>query len=253
MSPGTTLPEDLAALIVRASSRGVETSLRDLAELLGVLHEGRLSAACKVVDYVEAVGLFMAPPVEVGEFDSPRVLRATEGPDAALRVREVLAEGEGPNLEFKASMLCSVRDWDHHAQLVEQPALAGEVLKTLCAFLNSEGGELVVGARDDGTVGDGLGLDFKLKNWSPDKWQLHFWSLVETRFYEGRQISPFLTARMIAINERRVFFISVMPRTVRSFVQKDKGKPYEFFVRSGPRTKSLDLPGFYQHLCAGQG
>jgi hypothetical protein len=47
-----------------------------------------------------------------------------------------------------------------------------------------------------------------------------------------------------------VFHVSVMPRKTRSFVRREKNQPYEFFMRNGPRTDSLDLPSFYSHLIA---
>jgi len=49
------------------------------------------------------------------------------------RLREALRWGEGETVEFRRSF-------------------GAEILRTLCAFANTRGGELWVGVADDGTV-----------------------------------------------------------------------------------------------------
>lgn len=240
-----------AEIISRAYTVGVETSIKDLADLLDLAGEGKLAAAGQVVEFVDSLQLELVPGSDVAEFESVRVLRAgAPSVDPHAHIQNLLKSGEGPSIEFKSSMLCSMRDWEETGKRVEHPSLSGEVLKTLCAFLNSGGGDLLVGVKDDAVPCVGVNLDLELMKWNLDKWELHFQSLVASRFFDSPQIPRYLRTRMVEINSVPVFHVTVMPRGDRSFVKKEKGKPYEFFLRNGPRTDSLDLPAFYGHLTA---
>lgn len=243
-----------AELIARAYTTGVETSIAQLADVLRLDDVGRLAAARQVVDFVEGLKLELVPPPDQAEYESIRVLRVrSPHQDPLAQIEKLIAAGEGPSIEFKGSMLCSMREWEKSATRIEHASLPGEVLKTLCAFLNSDGGDLLVGVSDEQAVCAGVRLDLELKGWNLDKWQLHFQSLVEARFHDGPMIPAYLRTQMIGVGSEWVFHVRVMPRARRTFVQRDKGKAHEFFVRNGPRTDSLDLPTFYSHVVARSG
>jgi len=246
-----TLSNAQAELIAKAYTTGVETSVQELAELLGLTNVGRLAAARQVVDFVHGLKLELVPSPDEAEFDSIRVLRVGSPPlDSETEVRQLLANGESSSIEFKSSMLCSMRDWETSGTRVEHPSLTGEILKTVCAFLNTDGGDLLVGVSDDAKACAGVRLDLELKGWNLDQWQLHLQAVVMSRFYDGPQIPRYLRTEMTQIDSEPVFHIKVMPRLRRSFVQREKSKGYEFFLRNGPRTDALDLPAFYSHLTA---
>lgn len=245
---GIEFSAEIAQIVARAFTTGVETSVERLAELLDVSTGGRLAAAVAVLDFVEQLHLELVPGPLEGEFGSIRVLRAAASPDPAARLKVLLDAGEGPEVEFKSSMFSSMHEWKKKSQLVEHPSLQGELLKTICAFLNTDGGDLLVGVDDEGNPCGGLALDMQLKGWTLDKWQLHFQSLVKERFHEGYNVQPYLRTTIVQMNSVDIFHVSVMARAARSFVQRDKAKSHEFFIRNGPRSDSLDLPGFYGHL-----
>src|SRR6476660_7849722 len=66
------------------------------------------------------------------------------------RVREWLARGEGSTVEYKSSLR-----WDYNESRVNKD-LTKVVAKTLAAFLNSQGGTLLIGVNDEGEL---LGLE----------------------------------------------------------------------------------------------
>lgn len=243
ISPG------LSEVLIKALTVGVETSVSQLAYLISPEEESRLEATLRTVSFVEHFKLELRPPLENGEFDTLRVLRlAKPATDPKSHVLQLMTTGEGPTLEFKSSMFTSMRDWNSPNKIVELPSLPGELLKTVCAFLNADGGDLLVGVDDSGKPCRGLSLDLELKSWNVDKWQLHFHSLISSRFHDGPQISPFIQTSMLYLESLPVFHVAVMPRHARSFVQKNKGIPYEFFIRNGPQTVSLDYPTFHSHM-----
>lgn len=245
------LSAGLAALIAKAYQGGAETSLAELAVLLNIHDEGVLQATETITVHLGQLGLGVKPDIEQGEFDTPRVLRpwaATED-DAAL-ILDLLALGEGPKLEFKSSLICSMHHWVESGSLKELAALPGEALKTICAFLNSDGGDLLIGIDNSGTPCGGIERDLDVKGWDLDKWQLHLYSLINGRFHQGELVSPFLTFRIIEVETHPIAHVAVLPRAQRSFVRREKSGPFEFFVRNGSRTDSLDLPAFAAHMVA---
>lgn len=132
----------------------------------------------------------------VADNPNDRPSAADEVVDALNTIRQgrdlysIIREGEGPTIEFKASMRAPRGQIDlpesltqaereaalrkKHAELEKE--LEKAVLKTIAAFLNTEGGTLLIGVEDDGaivgieddfaTLSDKLGKDL-------DGWQLN--------------------------------------------------------------------------------
>jgi predicted HTH transcriptional regulator len=234
--------------MTRALTGGAETTIDELAILLNLPGDDPLSGVHEVVTLVEAWGLELVPPVKRGSLASPRVLRRRETSSLLTSVTNLIDAGEGPRTEFKSSLLCSMRDWERDGSLVELPQLPGEVLKTIGAFLNSEGGDLLIGVSDNGETSEGIERDLELRGWDLDKWQLHLVSLIEGRLQDGALAMPYLRIQLHDFDGAAVVHVSVMARRVRTFVKREKTRPFEFFVRNGSRTDSLDLPAFYSHL-----
>lgn len=96
-------------------------------------------------------------PSDLGEpaVKSPRApARAQPVARPALpNVAEVIRAGEGSAAEFKATLR-----WDIDRGVVNK-GLQDEVLQAIAAFLNSDGGTLLIGVRDDGSI-LGLTADF---------------------------------------------------------------------------------------------
>ena len=70
-------------------------------------------------------------------------------------VPQLIEEGESATVEFK-----SYARWSHTTKQVEKH-VEDEIIKTVAAFLNAEGGTLLIGVSDDGTV-YGIGPDYKV-------------------------------------------------------------------------------------------
>lgn len=242
------IPAAMAPLLAKALTTGVETSIAELASLLGFSANDPLGAVDAVVPTIGAWGLEMNPGQARGTVESPRVLRVPDVTASDAMFAKLIAEGEGPSVEFKSSLMCSIRDWLRDGSLTEHVSLPGEVLKTICAFLNSDGGDLLIGINDDGEVCGGIERDLELKGWDLDKWQLHLVSLIEGRFLDGSMVMPYVRIQIHVLGSAAVAHVSVMHRTTRSFVRREKSGRYEFFVRNGSRSDSLDLPAFYAHL-----
>lgn len=83
----------------------------------------------------------------------------TKGPDywKSYPILELIAKGEGQGLEFKETLEADAKTGEKH------PGVLVESLKTIAAFLNTEGGTLLIGVSDSGEI-RGLEKDYKLCN-----------------------------------------------------------------------------------------
>ena len=73
-----------------------------------------------------------------------------------LSIKEILKKDESKFLEFKSSIKYDYELERQNKQLVEP------ILKTICAFLNTEGGILIIGYNDNDDKILGLSEDYKL-------------------------------------------------------------------------------------------
>ena len=66
---------------------------------------------------------------------------------AHRQAEELIKRGESKTLEFKATLR-----WNLRENRKDDKAITHAVLKTIAAFLNTAGGDLLIGVADDGTV-----------------------------------------------------------------------------------------------------
>ena len=141
-------------------------------------------------------------------------------------LKEIINKGEGYDLEFKSTLR-----WDlklgKTSQHVERASL-----KTIAAFLNSNGGILLIGVRDDGSA-EGIESD-RFPN--TDKFLLHLWTLVRTSF--GTDISPYIQTKLEPVQGKTICKIKCV-RASRPVFLRQPGFEEEFYVRVGPGTVSL--------------
>ena len=152
------------------------------------------------------------------------------GSQSVTDVAGLVAEGEGPTVEFKQTARFNIRTE------ITDKALEGVVAKTVAGFLNASGGTLVIGVTDSGQP---VGLDRDLSTLSKgnlDGYQLFLRNLLNST------IGADLCAR-IGIEFPRVDGVEVcalrIPAAPRP-VWISNGHDKSFFLRSGNMTQPLD-------------
>lgn len=146
------------------------------------------------------------------------------GPDVLLK--KIIKKGEGNKLEFKSTLRVNL-----HTGEIDKKIELG-VLKTLVAYLNSEGGTLLVGVSDDGKI---LGME-KDNFLNEDKLKLHFTNMVKHRI--GNSYLPFIKYELIEIDGKHVLQVDCKKGNKPVFLKL--GQQEEFYVRSGPSSARLD-------------
>jgi predicted HTH transcriptional regulator len=152
-------------------------------------------------------------------------------------VVELISLGESVTLEFKSSL-----QWDV-VQNRQNTGLRGSVLKTVAALLNTEGGTLVIGVEDQGTV-CGIGPDLSLLAGSRDRFEQLLSSL--TFEHLGAGATPYVKQRFEDVDGRTVCVVDVDRSNEPVFTKGEKGR--EFFVRVGNTTRALDAEETLKYL-----
>lgn len=156
-----------------------------------------------------------------------------------LDLKAMIAGHENDRVEFKSSLQWDVRQ--------EQKAtwLRDEVIATICAFLNSTGGTLLIGVSDDGEV-LGLEPDFKLMNGKTlekqkDNFALMINNLINDQL--GVLFSRDVKLSFEEVDGKTIAAIRVRPGPEAAFV-----KNKEFYVRSGNQSRRLDAGDMVRYI-----
>lgn len=141
-------------------------------------------------------------------------------------LKYIIEKGEDYNVEFKSTLR-----WDLKAGKTNQQ-VERACLKTISAFLNSNGGILLIGVRDDGSL-EGIESD-RFPN--TDKFLLHLWTLIRTSF--GTDVSPCIQTSLEPVQGKTICKLKCI-RSSRPVFLRQPGFEEEFFIRVGPGTIAL--------------
>jgi hypothetical protein len=139
---------------------------------------------------------------------------------------DLIGRGEGTHLEFKSTMRTNL----HTGKPGKEIELAW--LKGVAAFLNTEGGILLMGVADDGEV---LGLEVDAFA-NDDKCRLHFKNLVNQHL--GPEYARFLRFELFELADRQIAAVECEQADAPAFLRHNQGET--FLIRSGP--SSIELP-----------
>ncbi len=152
---------------------------------------------------------------------------------------ELIKRGESKTLEFKSTLRWNLKE-DRKDNRVTHAAL-----KTIGAFLNTEGGDLLLGVADDGSVvgieRDGFDND--------DRFMLHLGQVVRNAL--GDRAGTCIDPRIQILDGRTVCVVSCQrsPEPVflrwKNFESTEDG---DFFVRSGPGTAKLPAQSAREYI-----
>ena len=145
---------------------------------------------------------------------------------AADEIKMLAKSDESKHLEFKETF-----SWNIHSKQKDRQ-IENAVIKSVAAFLNTEGGDILVGVDDYGRI-KGLELEIeKLHKNRRDKFFKHVDNLLQNRI--GVSFSQFYGIQPISVDELTVLRISCVQSNRQVFVNDS-----EFYVRTSPATHQL--------------
>jgi hypothetical protein len=200
-------------------------------ELLGLLLEGRKAPV--LIGSGLIVALLLLVVLVVQSRRKSRSLAASFF-ETEQEIRQLLDKGEGEKLEFKSTLRFNLAAGKPGKEI----ELA--VLKTLTAFMNTDGGVLAVGVDDQGRA---MGLD--ADGFENDDHALrHFSSLFAQHI--GVEFLSFATFAIRPIEGCKILLVEC--RKSKEPVILKSGKDEEFYVRAGPSSRKLNLSEFMRRV-----
>jgi type I restriction enzyme R subunit len=148
------------------------------------------------------------------------------------RAEELLQLAESKTLEFKSSLR-----WNLKEDRKDDERVTHAVLKTVAAFLNTEGGDLLIGVADDKSV---LGVEHDRLE-SDDKFLRHLTQAVRNGL--GDPASTCIDPKMQIVEGKTVCVVSCQRSPAPVFLRwkgAEKSPRGDFYVRSGPGSIPLD-------------
>ena len=144
---------------------------------------------------------------------------------------ELIEQGESKTLEFKSTLRWNLKEDRKDDKRITQAAL-----KTIAAFLNTEGGDLLLGVADDGSI-TGIERD-RLDN--DDKFMLHLSQVVRNGL--GDRAATCIDPKVQIVAGKGVCVVSCQRSPEPVYLKwkgVETGPDGDFFVRSGPGTVKL--------------
>ncbi len=159
-------------------------------------------------------------------------------PQTEPEILHLLQQGESNTVEFKSTARWNLRENKKDRTMEEV------ILKTIAAFLNTQGGTLLIGVADDSSI-VGLELDYQtFKKRDRDGFEL--WLMGDLLLKEmGKAIAPYLTVTFHSVDHKDICRIAIVPAPEPIYVDiRDKsGQLCEtFFIRTGNSTNKLEKP-----------
>ena len=151
------------------------------------------------------------------------------GPDRDWLV--IIDKGESDRIEFKSSLR-----WDFREEKLNK-ALESVIIKTISAFLNTEGGMLFIGVDDGGNI---LGIDNDysvIHQGNADGFLLVMTNLINKHF--GKHVHRLVHANIVSVNGRDICIVEVQKSEKPVFIRK--GESEEFYIRASAASVPLGM------------
>jgi len=153
-------------------------------------------------------------------------------------VEAMLTSGESDTVEFKPVLKAS-SDPNNRQRDIEF-----EVAKTIAAFMNTDGGTMVIGVDDKGKE-IGLDADYKLvKNNNRDGFLLAIDDFIDKYF--GKEYLQFVDVEIGEVNGKDICLMKVFKSQSPVFIQKDGRE--EFYIRAAASTRALSPSETHEYI-----
>lgn len=236
-----TTPEfdDLAKEVGLGSHKNGATDERERAQLRAEL-DGIIANLYGLTEeefaYILTTFPLVAQPVKDAALEQFRVFSPKSGEQELLAM---IKAGESHSVEFKETSRWNVRE-NRADKVIEKV-----IVETVAAFMNSQGGDLLVGVADDGTI-QGMERDYSVFGKKQDA-RDHYenWLTQYLLSHYGKDIAPCLKITLPEVAGKDICRVAVAP-SPRPVYIKD-GNTEQFFIRTGNSKKQLSTSETVQY------
>lgn len=148
-------------------------------------------------------------------------------------INEIIQMGEGKEIEYKSSLRYCLKE------KAPKDYIEHSIFKNIAAFLNTNGGVILIGVEDNGNI---IGLDetdyltFK-DNDKKDAFLKHFDNLLEK--FLGNDFNSLVQVDVQEVAGKKVAKICIKKKAPEPTFLNQKGKTEEFYIRRNASAKAL--------------
>lgn len=206
-----------------------------LGSAFGLLLVSTVFSETRLISPIPILACFAGSVVLIAGYST--LAARFQAPQPPAGTAELLAGGETDHVEFKSTARVNMRTGEKDARM------EAVIVKTLSAFLNADGGTLLVGVDDDGKP-LGLDADFQtLRIADADRYELWLHDLISTSLGQNAAAATDVTIESLATDDgpRDVCRIDVgaSPRPI--YLTPSKNASREFWVRTGNSSRQLTV------------
>lgn len=163
-------------------------------------------------------------------------------------IEQIIANGEGEQVEFKPTLSYhfTLRTWQGKYEVNYK------IAKAICAFLNSKGGLLFIGIKENKDNGvaevQGLDFDFSLSDKANkiDYFKLDFDRVLEN--FLGFSVKPIVNIELIEVKGKQICIVNVEPSKHKPVFLKTQESKKEFWVRGNASNRLIiDIEEIFIH------
>jgi len=148
--------------------------------------------------------------------------------------REIILKGENDHVEFKSTLR-----WNLKANK-KDTKITHAILKTIAAFLNTDGGTLIVGVTDEGNI---IGLEDD-RFQSDDKLLLFLTNIIKSKI--GTLHIENIHYHTEIIESKTILRVDVQKGNSPCYIPDEKQD--HFYIRTGPSTTDLRISKVYDYI-----
>jgi hypothetical protein len=186
-----------------------------------------------------AISLLKKIGKDVEEDAERRTIKlAEEAKETGKRIRQIITNGENNRTEFKSSLR-----WDHNKN-EKNKNLETAIGKTICAFLNSEGGVLLIGVDDQSRI---MGIDKDcqtLKRKDGDGFIQYLIQILNNML--GKETNRLISASIKNLDNREICLINVEKSPKPVFISHNNTE--EFYIRASSTSQPLNVREAYEYI-----
>lgn len=151
--------------------------------------------------------------------------------EEATNYDEVISGGENDYVEFKSSLR-----WDFVQGNVNK-LMEHIIAKTISAFMNAEGGKLLIGVSDSGEI-LGITKDYEtLKNKNKDGFLLQLTQVINQ--YLGKEFNQYVSIKIIQLQGKEVAVVDVTNSAMPVFLKNNDKE--EFYIRASASSQPMSI------------
>tara|TARA_Y100001970_G_C14230795_1_gene858498 strand:+ start:1508 stop:3223 length:1716 start_codon:yes stop_codon:yes gene_type:complete len=156
------------------------------------------------------------------------------------KILSLIRNDENRKTEFKQTLSFCIR------QKQQKDYIEDEIYKTICSFLNTDGGTLLIGVHDDGHI-TGINDEVeKLYKGKVDNFKKHYKNKLKVRI--GEQFYPLVKGKIINIDGKLIYRINCESLKLKKSIKGCYLDNKTFWVRTDPAKDKLEGPKLVEYI-----